>query len=120
MPRPPAPVPKLPGAEKRRSPRRRPRGSAPVSVFVQPDYRARVGALHNLSAGGAAVLLRGMVEVGDLLFVQLPGRRDGRTRTVAGRVIHRKHIRTGGWLVGCRWQSPLTDEDVRQALLAFR
>jgi hypothetical protein len=107
------------GAEERVAVRHRPRQSAAVTVFVHPDYRGRSGALRDVSAGGTALVLDLAVEAGALLFVQLPGRRAGRTRTLAARVVHLTKLPTGEWLAGCRWQLPLTGDDVRQALHAL-
>jgi hypothetical protein len=108
-----------PGAEERVSARHRPRRTAPVKVFVPPDYRVQSGALRDVSAGGAGLIVDTAVEAGTLLFVQLPGMRAGRTRTVAARVIHLTPLSTGEWLAGCRWQSPLSGDDVRLTLHAF-
>jgi hypothetical protein len=108
-----------PGADERVSARNRPRRSAGVTIFVQPDYRGRSGSLRDLSAGGAGLVLDWTTEPGALLFVQLPGMRAGRTRTVAARVVHLTRLPTGQWLAGCRWQSPLSADDVRQAMKAY-
>lgn len=106
-------------SEERIAARHRPRRVAPVRFFTKPDYRSREGALRDLSATGSGVIAESAVEVGALIFVQLPGRRQGVTCTRAARVVHRTPLGTGGWLLGCRWQNPLPEDEVKQALHAF-
>jgi hypothetical protein len=115
MPDPHAPA----TSEERVAARHRPRRVAPVRFFTKPDYRSRGGALRDLSATGSGVIAGTAVEVGALIFVQLPGRRQGVTCTRAARVVHRTPLSNGEWLLGCRWQDPLPDEEVKTALHAF-
>jgi hypothetical protein len=119
MPPPQVPDDTPTGADARRSSRQQPARVAAVTVFAQPDYRGRAAVLRDLSVGGAGVFLDDAVEVGTLLFVQLPGRRDGRTRTLAARVVYVERLNTGQCLAGCRWRGALTEEEVQQALHAF-
>jgi hypothetical protein len=89
-------------------------------VFLKPEYRSRAAAVRDLSTTGAGLLVDDTVDVGALVFVQLPGRRQGVTCTRAARVAHRTLLNTGEWLLGCRWQHPLAEDDLRRVLHAFR
>ena len=107
------------GSEERVASRHRPRRVASVRLFLRPDFRSRPADLRDLSSTGAGLMVSVAVEVDAVIFIQLPGRRSGLTCTRAARVVHRTLLSTGEWLLGCRWQHPLPEEEVRNAVRSF-
>jgi hypothetical protein len=106
-------------AEERVASRHRPRRLASVRLFVKPAYRSQPADLRDLSRTGAGLIVDAAVDVDALIFVQLPGRRSGVTCTRAARVVHRSRLTSGEWLLGCRWQHELPEEEVKKAVRSF-
>jgi hypothetical protein len=65
--------------------------------------------LRNISAGGIGLVLQRRFEPRTGLAVELPDL-DGSRVTVFVRVIHATPQANGGWLLGCSFVTPLTDE----------
>ena len=105
--------PRLPRAE-RRTAARRPGGlEGTCRPLLAPHAETWPGTVLNLSAEGVGLLLRRRFEPGVLLAVEIAAGREG--RSLLARVVHARPA-GGGWLVGCRFLSPLDDDELRVIL----
>jgi hypothetical protein len=69
----------------------------------------------DISAGGLGLLLPRRFEPGVLLAVEVAVGREARSLLV--RVVHATPQAGGGWLVGCRFLTPLDESELRAILL---
>jgi hypothetical protein len=70
-----------------------------------------LATVRDISAGGVGLLLSRRFEPGVLLAVELP---EGESaRSVLARVAHATARGRGEWLVGCRFLSPLDEDELR-------
>lgn len=72
------------------------------------------GTIRNISTGGISLVLSRRFERGAGLAIELPG--PAQSATVLARVIHVKPQPDGGWMLGCAFVSPLSDEELRSLL----
>jgi hypothetical protein len=89
-----------------------------IRFRVKGDTQAGRGFLRDISITGLGLLLSRQMEAGTVLVLQLPGLRSPRRRKQRAEVVHATGQASGNWLVGCRFLSPLSDEELRQALRA--
>lgn len=77
-----------------------------------------MGKVKNISAGGVGLLLRHRFRAGTPLLIELKNPTGSYRRNVPARVVHVAASRTGdsGWLTGCAFLEPLSDEDLLQLL----
>ncbi len=106
-----------PGADKRTSPRNRCDWVTYCSPFAvrgaaggkEPQWE---GQAEDLSQGGIRVNVERRFEPGTLLFVAVPERDEETPRRVLATVVHVRSTESGGWSLGCRFVSPLDQEEV--------
>jgi hypothetical protein len=68
----------------------------------------------DLSQGGLALHLQRRYEKGAALAVELPGDGAREPSMVFVKVVHVKRLADGGWKLGCRFISELSDDDVHR------
>lgn len=87
----------------------------PVALPTAPQPEGQWGAqVRDISAGGVCLHLRRRFEVGTPLVLEFPGANGGNcTVTVKVARISAEH---GGWLIGCKLDTPLSDEDLKTLL----
>jgi hypothetical protein len=73
------------------------------------------GKVRNLSVGGICLALSRRFEPGTLLFIDLPVTKDGSTRSLTAVVVHATRV-DGGWIIGCRFATPLTNDELAALL----
>ena len=77
------------------------------------------GRVQDISQGGLGLLMRHCFRAGTHLDVELCGRGGAVLRTVAVRVVHARAAVVDGercWLLGCAFDEPLSEEDLRQLI----
>ena len=72
-------------------------------------HGSRRGWLLEVSADGAGLLLTEAVPAGTPLALEL----DPALGVVQARVVHSCELGDGAWQVGCRFEHPLSDDDLR-------
>jgi hypothetical protein len=70
----------------------------------------------NVSAAGVGLMVTRRFEVGAPLCVELPIATGDTPTAVPGRVVHAKMQRSGDWVIGCAFNQPLTEEQLRALL----
>jgi PilZ domain len=73
------------------------------------------GAILDISQGGIRIHLRRRFERGTALAVELPGER-GETFTVFVKVVHLRSDENGAWILGCKFVSDLSDDEVQRLI----
>jgi hypothetical protein len=72
--------------------------------------------LHDVSAGGVALVSDGPFPVGCLLAVELRDRGGGSRRPTLARVLHVRRTRDGRWFHGCAFTQPLAEDELQDLL----
>jgi hypothetical protein len=87
--------------------------AAYVPASEDPDilWPARVV---NIACGGVGLMLSRRFEPGMLLQVELQVPKKGFSRPLLIQVMHVTGHEYGGWLVGCSFLQPLSEEEVKQ------
>ncbi len=84
----------------------------PVALPTAGQPEGQWGAqVRDISVGGVCLHLRRRFEVGTPLILEFPGV-NGDKRTVTVRVA-RVTAERGGWVIGCKMDSPLSEEDLK-------
>jgi hypothetical protein len=89
-------------------------GCQPVAAFL-PEHPevGWFGQLRNISLGGAGLLLARAFGTGTLLTLQWSDPVPGKPHTFPVRVIHARRDGTRGWLIGCEFLHPLSEDKLR-------
>lgn len=74
---------------------------------------AWLGRLLDVSPGGLALLLSRRFEAGTLLIIELSDQAKGRVRALGVRVVHATPEKESRWIIGCKFVSPLTEEELQ-------
>jgi hypothetical protein len=69
--------------------------------------------VRDISAAGIGLLLNRRIRPGTVLEVELPIPAKGFSRPIQARVMHASVHSGGGWLVGCTFARPLTEDELR-------
>jgi hypothetical protein len=109
------PVPPPVPAERRRHGRRRYRVLAATRYVLRPRFRCDEALLKDLSASGAGLVLACAPEPGAALLLRLPGP-PGEGPTRLARVTHVRALAHGDYLVGCRFDQPLQEQELADLL----
>jgi hypothetical protein len=105
-------------AERRQSPRYTLERWLSVRFIIKPNFQPYQGIVFNLSQRGIGVIVGQPIEPGTILAVQF------RTMQADLACIHTVQVRhttcksDGRWLLGCRFERPLTPE-LLEGLLAY-
>jgi len=109
--RPPQQLQRPPGAERRGCPRYACGRGWRVRYVVRPSFHSARGLIRDISASGVCLVVGRRLEPGTVLLLQLPS---GPTRLA--RVVRVRDPRwwgwPTGWVVGCRFATPLGDLDL--------
>lgn len=70
----------------------------------------------NISCGGIGLMLSRRYERDTLLQVELQIPKKGFSRPLLVQVLHVTGHATGGWLLGCAFTQPLSEEEIQQLL----
>jgi hypothetical protein len=84
----------------------------PPSAWCKEPWPA---VIRNVFPSGLSLTLQRRFEKGSGLAIELPGI-DGGSSTVLARVTHIQSFEAGSWLLGCRFISELSDEEVQFVL----
>jgi hypothetical protein len=84
----------------------------PPSSWAKDPWPA---VIRNISAGGMCITLSRRFEPGSGLAIDLPGD-DGSHSTVLARVAHVEAYEGGGWILGVKLISELSEEEISQVL----
>jgi hypothetical protein len=79
---------------------------------VRPFFHAEWAVLQDLSASGVGLLVDRAPEPGAVILLQLPARTPEGVHTRRARVAHVTGHPGGDYLVGCRFSTPLTAEEL--------
>jgi hypothetical protein len=95
------------------------RHSCQVQTTCQPPSAWRKdpwpATIRDISTGGLSLRLNRRFEPGAGLAVELPTE-EGGTNTILARVAHANPGEGGSWILGCKFISELSDEEVRTVL----
>jgi len=75
------------------------------------------GKVQNISRGGVSLVLGRRFELGTLLAIEVQGKESNRqSRTFLARVMHITLQGTSTWVMGCKFSSALSDEELKTLL----
>jgi hypothetical protein len=74
------------------------------------------GRIIDVSHGGIAIILPRRLRAGTVLLMDQPGQEGKPVRPLRLRVVHTTTNPGGGWLLGCRFASPLSERELRAFL----
>jgi hypothetical protein len=75
-----------------------------------------VAKVRNISRTGVRLLLRAQLEASTRVTVGMVLRIPDLPRTLAAEIVHAAPMRYGGWMLGCRFPSPLRGDQLRSLL----
>jgi hypothetical protein len=79
----------------------------------EPEAARLSARVHDISRGGAHLVVGSAFEPGDLLSLDLPGGEAG-SATVLACVVRADALTDGQWAVGCNFSAELSDEDLQR------
>ena len=89
----------------------------PLPTASQPEWKW-AAEIRDISVAGAGLVLARRFEPGTPLFIDLASRGDGTPCTLSVRVARLASLPMGGWLLGCQFDTPLSEEDLKSLLAA--
>lgn len=87
----------------------------PASVSESHEMRWNA-TISDISQGGACLLVPRRFEKGTGLAVELPGDLERESAVVFVKVVHLHREDNGGWTLGCRFVSELSDDELQRLL----
>jgi hypothetical protein len=78
------------------------------------------GRVREVSVGGVGLTLSHAFRPGTALLLELRTTVRGQVLPIRAEVVHATAVTDGRWIVGCRWLSPLTDDELRLVLGSSR
>jgi len=103
----------LPGFERRLSVRYACDGQALCYLGAGVRYECRWARTRDVSARGAGLLMSAALRPGLELTLEFPEHGSPVRRALRARVAHCTEVGDGTWLVGCRFDAPLADHELR-------
>ena len=91
----------------------------PASMFGKDDCKWS-GTIHNISVGGVGLILKRRFEKGTGLAIELPGHGNKPAYVVLARVMHVGKHDANAWMLGCKFLSELSDDEVQRLLPGSR
>jgi hypothetical protein len=104
------------GAERRAAARRQPTLGTVYRMESRGDREGGVGLVWNISTGGVSMLFNDALERGATVHGVLATSTDGFSLPVRVRVTHVAPLQTGDYLIGCQFDKPIADDEVRHFL----
>jgi hypothetical protein len=86
-----------------------------VDTMEQVD--SRWARICNVSTAGIALLLSGRVQRGTRLTIQVPSTRVEYAAGLVVRAVHSTLQEDGNWLIGCIFERPLDEDEMRELFL---
>jgi hypothetical protein len=80
------------------------------------DHAWWLARIVDISSTGIGVVLRQRFPAGTMLTIELQNSAGDVSRTLQTRVIHTTPHPDGGWVLGCEFVSPLSEEDLKVLL----
>lgn len=80
------------------------------------DHAWWLARIVDISTTGIGVILRQRFPSGTLLTIELQNSGGDVSRTLQTRVVHATPHLDGGWVLGCEFVNPLTEQDLRSLL----
>ena len=74
--------------------------------------------IQNISQGGVGLLLPRRFEKGTSLAIELPGDMERDSAIVFVKVVHLRRSNNGGWILGCKFISELSEDEIERLLTA--
>jgi PilZ domain len=87
----------------------------PASTFGKEDLKWS-GTIENVSIGGVGLILERRFEKGTGLAIELPGNAVNDAYVVLAKVVHVRRQTNGTWMLGCKFVSELSEDEVRRLL----
>lgn len=72
-----------------------------------------VGGVRDISPGGVGLVLKERFEPGTMLSIELQSTRAHCCHLLLARVVNARHQAGLGWVVGCEFAVPLSEEELR-------
>jgi hypothetical protein len=91
----------------------------PASVTASDEIRWEA-TICDISQGGVRLHLPRRFEKGTGLAIELPGDGEHEPSVVFVKVIHLRRNNAGGWMLGCKFVSDLSEEEVNRLLSSKR
>jgi hypothetical protein len=107
------PIPSAPPRPNRRGGDRGRFGWRPSVNLVLKSGSRQTALLRDLSTSGVGLMARAPIEPGTMLSVELLTWAGGAV-THQAQVVHLTPMRGGTWLLGCEWERPLDDNELRR------
>jgi len=85
----------------------------PVVAALNRPWTAKV---RNLSSGGICLALDRRFEPGALLTIEVQRTTTASSFSFVAKVIHVSRDDSGGWLLGCAFRSPLSEDEIQGLL----
>ena len=104
------------GLDRRTSTRRQPTLGTVCRIEARAGKDGGVGLVWNISAGGVSMLFNDCLERGATVSAILATSTDGFTLPVNARVTHVAHLMTGDYLIGCQFDKPIADDEMKHFL----
>ena len=98
--------------ERRSEPRWPCRRGHVCRVLVRPSFQTKNALILDLSTGGIGLILAVPLEEGQQLAIQLPLVREDTSETHRARVVHVRRHEEWGWVHGCCFDRPLSEEEL--------
>jgi hypothetical protein len=86
-----------------------------LCFLVVGSAHHRSATLRDVSTSGAALLVGSALEPGTALLLQVPGEDKDHLVSLPARVVRTAGQDDGSWLVGCRFASTLSQEELARA-----
>src|SRR5262245_47028071 len=86
---------------------------ARTAAQAEMKWQAQV---RDLSVNGLSLKLLRRFEPGTTLFIELPNVADGLSRSIGVRVRNVRPDPVGGWIIGCQFNRPMNEEDLKALL----
>jgi hypothetical protein len=87
----------------------------PASALEMKELRWPA-TISDISQGGVRITLQRRFEKGAGLAIELPGNSERESSVVFVKVVHLKSRESGGWILGCRFLSELSDDELQYLL----
>ena len=88
----------------------------PIRVLTKPSYYCLYGFVRDVSVRGMSLRCKHALLPGSQVAIDWNFGDPADQRTLRARVVHTAAAADGGWVIGCAFETPLTDADVRNLL----
>jgi hypothetical protein len=82
-----------------------------VRLLARPDLHSHQAVIRDFTRLGLGLLVQRPFDAATVLAIQLRSANTGLSCVLAGTVNHCTDLKDGTWLIGCRLNRPLSDEE---------